>query len=79
MTVTAIFVTSQDECGKTSICSEAENRFTRKSEAVRKEKKARTLIEHEGVRLSREDAADIQTIMNENPDEVGGPLLLTVR
>ena len=37
---------------------------------LEKEKKARKLIESEGVRLSREDAADIQTIMEEISDKV---------
>ena len=41
-----------------------------KVKRLEKEKKARTLIEHDGVRLSREDAADIQTIMKENSDKV---------
>ena len=41
-----------------------------KIKRLEKEKKARTLIEREGVRLSREDAADIQTIMKENSDKV---------
>ena len=43
-----------------------------KVKRLEKEKKARTLIEREGVRLSREDAADIQTIMKENSDKVDG-------
>ena len=42
----------------------------RNNQRLEKEKKARKLIESEGVRLSREDAADIQTIMEENSDKV---------
>ena len=41
-----------------------------KVKRLEKEKKARTLIEREGVRLSREDTADIQTTMKENSDKV---------
>ena len=44
--------------------------FRDKVRRLEKEKKARKLIESEGVRLSREDAADIQTIMEENSDKV---------
>ena len=36
------------------------------------EKKARKLIESEGVRLSMEDAADVQAVMEENSDKVDG-------
>ena len=43
-----------------------------KVKRLEKEKKAQKLIEREGVRLSREDAADIQTIMKENSDKVDG-------
>ena len=38
---------------------------------LEKEKKAQKLIESEGVRLSREDAADIQAVMEENSDKGG--------
>ena len=37
---------------------------------LEKEKKAQKLIESEGVRLSKEDEADIRTVMEENSDKV---------
>ena len=43
-----------------------------KVKRLEKEKKAQKLIESEGVRLSREDAADIQAVMEENSEKVDG-------
>ena len=71
MIVTAIFVTSQRmSVERLQFVQKQKIALREKVKRLEKEKKARTLIEREDVRLSREDAADIQTIMKENSDKV---------